>query len=204
MGDKHNSKELLASLPGSARGESGKAVDNFSLMPGTARVAPGHNAPEAKKKAAPPPHQLGSGSKIPESQETRMRSQFISPDPALYDRKRSNYAARQDVAGGSGLSGSSLPCGVYKSTPAATPAGGKESPRAAEARLKQENAMKRQQAAEAKQLMGQKEAILSNICATGQPGSSDVYRAMNIVGQINQKLGLPYNHTGSWVLPREW
>lgn len=192
-------KDLVAALPGSTRGDKDNVgVTNHVLMPKTAKL-PGTSPASDASARAPAPHLLGSGNKIPESQEARMRSQFASPDPAIYAQKRKTDQRMPQNSENWWASDNSrqplMTCSVYKTEYNTGSKGGKGEPSAKEqARAK----------AETKKLMGQKEAILSNICSTGQPGSSDVYRAMNIVGEINRKLGLPYNNTGSWVLPREY
>ena len=195
-------KDLVGSLPGSQHGSrSDEGVTNHTLMP-QANKLPGKAPPPPK--ATPAPQLLGSGSKIPESLESRMRSQFATPDPAIYARKR-----RDDYDDQGGLAGevrSSIPCSSYKSnTTAPTNEGtGLLSKRVARQKAEKAERIEAKQkadtAAEHRRLRGQKEMILSNMAMnpaiTG--GSSEARSKYNQVIEINKKLGLPTNDTGSW------
>ncbi|MEM5734307.1 hypothetical protein AAEI00_21875, partial [Shewanella algae] len=66
----------------------------------------------------PPPHLLGSGSKIPESQHARMCSQFSSPDPARFLPKKKVAPIKRPEEGSWIEHGRpAVSCSVYKSVP---------------------------------------------------------------------------------------
>lgn len=162
------------------------------------------------KKSQNIPPLPGSAGKPTDSYDRRMSMQFANPDPAIYERRKKSSGAstQQDMDARPSMIGTT----PYKTEVAAKKdSGGKDIGSSrngkilAEKAAKQAVVQKQREASEQKRLIGMKEAILSNACTSGlQPGSSDVYKAMNQVSQINQKLGLPSSHTGSWVLPREY
>jgi hypothetical protein len=195
---------FLNSLPSSATPNSGpQPVSNFSLMP-TANKLPGKAATSPKGTPAPEPHLLGSGNKIPQSLDSRMASQFAVPDPAVYQPKRRVEAPEQQGSWVTSEVRNSIPYSAYKTT-TSTSSGKEAAPKAREALAKEAALQKAKTASEHKRLIGQKEAFLHNLCTT--PGitshSPEIKRISGMVGEINQKLGLPFNHTGGWKLPSD-
>lgn len=209
MGHMLNKTPPLDSLSGSARnGGRKEGVTNHTLMPVAAKL-PGKSPPP--KSSGLSPHLLGSGSKIPESQESRMRSQFASPDPSIYSRKnRSADSSRSDGEWWRNEVRPSIPCTPYKSgvgSVADIDKSGRKQSREARhlAEKASQQAIKNQRSAieEQKRLMGQKEAMLSSLCSdpTLNSYSPETRRTVNIVMDINKKLGLPPANMGHWKLP---
>lgn len=169
-------EDLVASLPGSGLGgRDTRAVTNSTLMPPQAKL-PGLQPPKAKESGAPKAEWLGSGNKIPESADSRMRSQFASPDPALYDRKKKQV--RDDAIEQGGWSSEnrspSIPCMPYTTSTSpgaeqATDSRGRPLSKfqqkvLAEKAAKVEAKAKAKRDAEVKLLTGQKEALLMQVC----------------------------------------
>lgn len=198
---------LLDLLPGSHRVSGDQnVVTNYTLMP-QANKLPG--APPPPRDGSPLPHLLGSGSKIPESMDSRMRSQFSSPDPAVYSRRKREDEYSSDGNWWSAEVRPSMPCNAYKSAPSEkTPAGDNARIAYAQSRdnemaLQKANQEKARMDSEQKRLMGNKEALLYNLCSNTNVsyGSSEINRVVSIVTDINKKLGLPPGHFGQWKLP---
>ena len=201
-------KDLVAALPGSTRGDKNHVgVTNYVLMP-TPSKAPGLNTQSARSNAVPAPHLLGTGSKIPESQQSRMCSQFVTPDPL-------KFAAKKQQQSRGGMAGPqshytpadgrqpSVPCSVYKtdySSQIAKMQGEKATDGlpAKQAAIQKSNAEKQK-----KDLMGLKDRMLSTVCMDPnvRAGSSEVSQVVAVVTDINRKLGLPFYDMGSWRLP---
>jgi hypothetical protein len=200
---------LLASLPGSGVGVDNKVVTNYDLMPKPVKFS-GHQPKEIQVDAPSPEELLGvKGSRIPESHESRMRSQFSAPDPKIYSAKRQSETENEETASwwASGER-QMVPCRPYTSSSApAVAENGDTSPKAerqrAELAAKEAKEVKAQKAKEAKGLEDQKAFILSKICNDPNvvAGSSEVYQAMGQVAQINSKLGLAPNNYGSYCMP---
>lgn len=198
-----NHKELVASLPGSSRGDKNHVgVTNYVLMPNGSGKLPGYNPSQKDSSRAPLPHLLGSGSKIPESQHSRMCNQFSSPDPSLYNPKKKTGPVKEQGSWWSdGGRQPLMTCSVYKSTPSTKLVADKSadtqvtSKAAAKEKIRIEG--------ERKQLMGLKDRMLSTVCMDPnvRAGSSEVQYVVGIVTGINQKLGLPFYDTGNWRLP---
>ena len=205
-----NSKDLVAKLPGSSRGDKDHVgVTNHVLMPKPGK-APGQSPPAQKSSAIPAPHLLGSGSKIPQSQEARMRSQFASPDPKIYDQKRRREA---ETSSGSWWHERPAPIGLtpYRSDVGDVNVDSKgkvistiraeklQASKTAAAAAKEQAHAK----SERKKMEGMKEAMLGQLCTdpTATASAPETQRIVNIVVNINKKLGLPAYHSNHWKLP---
>ena len=189
---------LVASLPGSETVSLGKKeVSNHVLMP----LADPLKFTASKANSAPPPNaqQLGSGSKIPESYDSRMLSQFSTPDPAIYEPKKqySSAVSQQNGWWRDESRQSSIGCAPYKSDYGSH---GKDSSGKGDKSPEVIAKEKKTAAREKQKLMQQKDYLISSFCnGPDAVAGSDVGRRMiGQVSDINRKLGLPPGDFGHW------
>jgi hypothetical protein len=200
--------DLLSQLPGSRRNDGGdKVVSNHTLIP-TLNKLPGQTPPQARDTRPPPAHLLGSGGTTPESQNSRMLSQFAIPDPLSYGNKKRKVEETSSDDDGTWTTHEvrlAVPCSPYKTNTKVKTSGPGvvTAPSTANNTVETTPPVQSMTISERQKLMGEKQYLLTRMSSDPSIkfGDARMTSTLGAVGQINQKLGLPVNHYGAFKLP---